>query len=89
MHRSYLITSGLIFAAVTILHFLRLINDWTFVMGPWSIPRWACLSAWALSVAFGKVVSALRQDQEPSDELAALLLLEPQGIEIRILHHEA
>ncbi len=34
MHRSYLITSGLIFAAVTILHFLRLVNDWPFVLGP-------------------------------------------------------
>ncbi len=31
---SYLITSGLIFAAVAILHFLRLFNDWPFVLGP-------------------------------------------------------
>ena len=67
MHRSYLITSALIFAAVAILHFLRLINDWDFVLGPWSIPRWvswagtafpACLSAWALS-GIEKVVSLL------------------------------
>ena len=34
MHRGYLITSGLIFAAVTILHFLRLVNDGPFVLGP-------------------------------------------------------
>ncbi len=60
MHRIYLITSALIFAAVAILHLLRLINDWNFLLGPWSIPRWvswasavfpACLSAWALSLA--------------------------------------
>ena len=60
MHRSYFITSGLIFAAVAILRFLRLTNDWDFVLGSWSIPRWAswvgtvipaCLSAWALCLA--------------------------------------
>ncbi len=36
MHRAYLITSGLIFAAVAILHFLRLINDWALELGPGS-----------------------------------------------------
>ena len=60
MHRAYLITSGLIFVAVAILHCLRLVNDWDFVLGSWSIPRWAswagtvfpaCLSVWALSLA--------------------------------------
>ena len=36
-----------------------------------------------------KVDSALRQEREPPDDLAALLLPEPQGVQIRILHHEA
>ena len=60
MHRSYLITSALIFAAVAILHFLRLINEWDFVLGSCSIPRWAswvgtvvpaCLSVWGFRLA--------------------------------------
>ncbi len=50
MNRAYLITSALIFAAVAILHFLRLINDWDFVLGPWSVPRWSHgLAPWFLS----------------------------------------
>ena len=61
MNRAYLITSALIFAAVAILHFLRLINDWDFVLGPWSVPRWfswvgtvvpAGLSVWSWSLAW-------------------------------------
>ena len=53
MHRAYRITSSLIFAAVAVLHFLRLV-------GPWSIPRWvswagtaipACLSVWGFRLA--------------------------------------
>ena len=39
----YLITSALIFAAVAILHLLRLINGWDFVLGSWSIPRWVSM----------------------------------------------
>ena len=36
-----------------------------------------------------KVVSLLQQEQRDRGRLAALLLPEPQRVEIRILHHEA
>ena len=31
----------------------------------------------------------MRQEHEPSDELATPLLPESQGVEIRVFHHEA
>ena len=38
--RSYLVISGTIFGIVSILHWLRVLNGWAFVVGPWSAPIW-------------------------------------------------
>jgi hypothetical protein len=54
--RAYLLISGVIFGLVAALHLIRLVNQWTFEMGPWSIPMWmswlgtivpAALCGWA------------------------------------------
>jgi len=45
-----------------------------------------CLGTFA---GIEKVVSLLQQEQRDRGRLAALLLPEPQRVEIRILHHEA
>ena len=58
--RAYLVISGTIFGIVAILHLLRVVNGWAFVLGPWSIPMsasWfgtlvpALLCVWALRLA--------------------------------------
>ncbi len=33
--RAYLVISGIIFGVVAVLHLLRLVNDWSFQLGPW------------------------------------------------------
>lgn len=38
--RPYLVVSGVIFGVVAVLHLLRVVNDWEFVLGPWSLPMW-------------------------------------------------
>ncbi len=43
MHRSYLITSALIFAAVAILHFPAPGQRLDLCTGSWSIPRWVSM----------------------------------------------
>ena len=49
--RIYCLMSGVIFGAVAVLHFLRLINHWVVVLGPWVIPLWV---SWiGLAVAGG------------------------------------
>jgi hypothetical protein len=59
-HRSYLLLSGLVFAAVAVLHLLRVVNGWSFVIGPWDLPMsvsWlgtlgpGLLAAWAFRLA--------------------------------------
>lgn len=58
--RAYLIVSGAIFGLVAALHLLRVVNDWVFELGPWSVPMsfsWlgtllpALLCAWAFRAA--------------------------------------
>lgn len=38
--KAYLGVSGVIFANVTLLHFLRLLLDWPAQIGTWSVPYW-------------------------------------------------
>lgn len=58
--KTYLFISGAIFGIVAILHLVRVINGWDFVLGPWSLPMffsWAgtigpgLLSVWAFTLA--------------------------------------
>lgn len=58
--KTYLHISGTIFGIVAILHLVRVISGWDFVLGPWSIPMfisWAgtigpgLLSVWAFILA--------------------------------------
>ena len=59
-HRPYLVVSGLIFGVVAVGHLLRVVNGWTFEVGPWSLPMWASwlgtaapslLGVWAFRLA--------------------------------------
>jgi acyl-CoA reductase-like NAD-dependent aldehyde dehydrogenase len=58
--RTYLIISGCIFGIVAILHLLRVVNGWTLVLGPWTVPMWvswvgtivpALLCGWAFRLS--------------------------------------
>lgn len=58
--RVYLVVSGMIFGVVALLHLVRLVNQWVFRVGPWSLPLWmswtgtlvaAALCLWALRLA--------------------------------------
>jgi hypothetical protein len=58
--RAYLLISGTFFGIVAVLHLLRVVNSWAFVLGPWSFPIWVSwlgtvvpgvLSIWALRLA--------------------------------------
>jgi hypothetical protein len=58
--RPYLVVSGLIFGVVAALHLLRVVNQWAFQVGPWSLPlsvSWlgtlvpALLCVWAFRLA--------------------------------------
>jgi hypothetical protein len=60
MIRSYLVVSGLLFGAVTLLHLLRLVYAWPAQISTWSVPLWiswvgvvaaGALCAWALRLA--------------------------------------
>ncbi len=62
---AYLYISGTIFGIVAILHLVRVINGWDFVLGPWSLPMivsWlgtigpGFLSVWAFMLASKNVV---------------------------------
>ena len=54
----YFFLSGFIFGCVSILHLLRIINQWVVVLGPWSVPLW--LSWFGLVIAGGLSVWAFR-----------------------------
>lgn len=58
--RPYLLLSATIFAAVSLLHLVRALRGWPFVVGPWATPvglSWAgfavalALAAWGFRLA--------------------------------------
>ncbi len=60
--KTYLITSAVVFGLVAIIHLLRALNGWQFVVGPYEIPvsaSWigflvtGALCAWAIRAATG------------------------------------
>lgn len=59
-NRPYLVVSGIVFSVVAMLHATRVMNGWSFELGPWMIPMWiswcgivgpATLSVWAFKLA--------------------------------------
>jgi len=62
--QAYLVVSALIFGVVAIIHLVRAVNGWAFVVGPLEIPNavsWAgfvvtaTLCYWAIRLATGGV----------------------------------
>ena len=60
--RTYLAVTGTLFGAVALFHLLRVVNGWTAVVGPWSVPMWiswlgtivpGALCCWAFRLASG------------------------------------
>lgn len=58
--KPYLLVSGLVFAVVAVLHLLRVLNGWSFQLGPMDLPMsvsWlgaivpGLLAVWALRLA--------------------------------------
>ena len=56
----YLVVTGTIFGLVALVHLLRVVNGWSFEIGPWSLPMaasWigtlvpAILCVWAFRLA--------------------------------------
>ncbi len=56
----YLLISGAIFCVVAMLHLLRMLNQWSFIVEQWAIPLWvswvgvvipASLAIWAVRLA--------------------------------------
>jgi len=57
--QSYFLATGVIFAAIAIMHVLRIVNGWPFTMGSVSVPMWVSvlgviipgsLSIWAFKL---------------------------------------
>lgn len=44
-HKVYLITTGLIFLVIALLHLLRLLLGWEAVFEGWVVPKWLSLVA--------------------------------------------
>ena len=40
MLKKYLFVSGIIFGSIAILHLIRAIMNWQFIIGSWSVPVW-------------------------------------------------
>ena len=38
--RAYLLITAVIFSLVALLHLVRIIFGWSFVLGSWSVPMW-------------------------------------------------
>jgi hypothetical protein len=54
--RSYLLISGVLFAAMALLHLLRLVYGWPAQIGTWVVPLW--ISGLGLVVAGGLCIWA-------------------------------
>jgi hypothetical protein len=56
--KTYSIVAGVIFAAVALLHLVRIYMDWPVMIGGWSVPMWV---SWiGLVVAGGLAFFGLR-----------------------------
>ena len=64
---AYLYISGTVFGIVAIIHLLRVVLGWDFVLGPWSLPMLfsilgtigpGLLSAWAFILASKSTTSS-------------------------------
>lgn len=62
--QAYFVVSGLIFGLVAVIHLVRAVNGWVFIIGPMEIPNavsWvgfvvtATLCYWAVRLAIGGV----------------------------------
>ena len=49
--KAYLLVSGAVFAAVSLLHLLRAINGWELRLGPWEAPMWASWAGFVVAAA--------------------------------------
>ena len=70
--QAFLIVSGAIFGLVAIIHLVRALNNWAFVVGPVTIPvsaSWigfgltTALCVWAIGLATGPSLDPLRNRQ--------------------------
>jgi hypothetical protein len=39
-HKSYMLTVGVIFLVIAILHLLRIVFQWDAMIGGWLVPQW-------------------------------------------------
>ena len=62
-NRTYFLITGCIFGVVASMHLLRIIDHWTVIIGPWTVPLWfswlglvlaGCLCIWALQLIGNK-----------------------------------
>jgi len=56
--KTFSLVAGVIFAVVALFHLLRILTEWTVIIGDWSIPMWV---SWiGLVVAGGLALLGLR-----------------------------
>jgi hypothetical protein len=56
------LVAGLIFAVVALFHLVRVFEEWTLIVGDWSVPKWV---SWvALVVAGALALIGLRISQQ-------------------------
>jgi hypothetical protein len=59
--KTFCLVAGVIFAVVAVFHLVRIVMDWSVIIGNWSIPMWV---SWvALIVAAGLSFLGLRLGQ--------------------------
>jgi hypothetical protein len=59
--KTFCLVAGVIFAVVALFHLVRIVMDWSVIIGNWSIPMWV---SWvALIVAAGLSFLGLRLSQ--------------------------
>jgi Mn2+/Fe2+ NRAMP family transporter len=59
--KTFSLVAGVIFAVVALAHLVRIVMDWSVIIGDWSIPMWV---SWvALIVAGGLSLVGLRLSQ--------------------------
>ncbi|MEX2054397.1 MAG: hypothetical protein WD883_02555 [Candidatus Colwellbacteria bacterium] len=51
--KTYIISSGLLFATVAFVHLLRVVNGWDIVISGWSLPMWV---SWLAVIGVGYLV---------------------------------